>query len=408
MRIPTASWLLCAVSPAIAATSTPAQIFLYDGEATVRPTSPETIDAATARLILAQRLELSQYHSISEVDDERIRQINTYGGQRQELFSSNTHDDGRSRVMIVVEGVQDPSIPALTDFSSFSVSPAPHPSDSFQLFSTLSAEAAQTPYTTGPDASTLRALAPLSDMKVNSLNTYNNRRTLLYVKSIAASTSTDGTNQLQTLSSVVTNLYNLAQENPITLSIIFMPPTHLCSKRSTNAYKIQARSASLPNPEQILSEQAPSPAAQAKSSSASVSSSASHSPTKSLALKGAIPTCFSSQSSCERSTNNCTGHGTCVRKWRGPSGEGKKANDCYGCACSIPEVRENKDGSKKTTRFGGGACHKKDVVMPLWLLGSTTVFLVLIVAWGIGLLYSMGSEELPSVIGAGVSGPVKK
>jgi hypothetical protein len=76
--------------------------------------------------------------------------------------------------------------------------------------------------------------------------------------------------------------------------------------------------------------------------------------------------------------------------------------------CTIPEVRKDKHGNKKTTTFGGAACHKKDIVMPFWLLGSTTVFLVLIVAWGIGLLYTMGSEELPSVIGAGVSGPTRK
>jgi hypothetical protein len=46
--------------------------------------------------------------------------------------------------------------------------------------------------------------------------------------------------------------------------------------------------------------------------------------------------------------------------------------------------------------------------MPFWLLFGTALFLGLIVMWGIGMLYSMGSEELPSVIGAGVSGPTRK
>lgn len=34
-----------------------------------------------------------------------------------------------------------------------------------------------------------------------------------------------------------------------------------------------------------------------------------------------------------------------------------------------------------------------------------TVFLVALVAWGVGLLMAVGGEELPSVIGAGVAGP---
>lgn len=181
-----------------------------------------------------------------------------------------------------------------------------------------------------------------------------------------------------------------------------MPPQHLCSKRSNNAYNIEKRAANAAraDPEKLLSEPAP-PVAIASSSSARLA------PTKSVVLKGAIPTCFASQSSCERGTNNCTGHGTCIRKWGNTDQEGKK-NECYGCMCSIPDVIKHKDGGQKTTQFGGAACHKKDVVMPFWLLAGTTVFLVLIVAWGIGLLYTMGSEELPSVIGAGVSGPTRK
>jgi hypothetical protein len=43
------------------------------------------------------------------------------------------------------------------------------------------------------------------------------------------------------------------------------------------------------------------------------------------------------------------------------------------------------------------------MAVPFWLLASTTVGLVSIISMGIGLLYSMGAEELPSVIGAGVS-----
>lgn len=118
-------------------------------------------------------------------------------------------------------------------------------------------------------------------------------------------------------------------------------------------------------------------------------------------LRGILPACFASQSACESATNNCTGHGRCSLKYKNKDDNGKA---CYSCMCNIPDIRTNPDGTKKTTRYGGPACQKKDVVMPFWLLAGFSVGLMFVVSWGIGLLYSMGEEELPSVIGAGVSG----
>ena len=48
------------------------------------------------------------------------------------------------------------------------------------------------------------------------------------------------------------------------------------------------------------------------------------------------------------------------------------------------------------------------LVAPFWLLAGVTIFLISVVSMGVGLLYSIGTEELPSVIGAGVSGPRAK
>ena len=59
----------------------------------------------------------------------------------------------------------------------------------------------------------------------------------------------------------------------------------------------------------------------------------------------------------------------------------------------------------KTVHWGGPACQKKDVSMPFFLLAGLTIGLIAVVAWGIGLLISIGQEDLPSVIGAGVAGP---
>jgi len=60
------------------------------------------------------------------------------------------------------------------------------------------------------------------------------------------------------------------------------------------------------------------------------------------------------------------------------------------------------------TYWGGPACQKKDISVQFWLFVGSGIILAFLVSAGIGMLYSMGSEELPSVIGAGVSGPVRK
>lgn len=56
-------------------------------------------------------------------------------------------------------------------------------------------------------------------------------------------------------------------------------------------------------------------------------------------------------------------------------------------------------------KWGGNACQKKDVSAEFILFAGFGLFFTAVVVGGIGMLYSMGSQELPSVIGAGVVGP---
>ena len=111
-----------------------------------------------------------------------------------------------------------------------------------------------------------------------------------------------------------------------------------------------------------------------------------------------LPTCFRSADSCTNSTYNCSGHGSCYLKHAG----------CYVCNCGSTIVRYNDDGSYKSVQWGGTACEKKDVSVPFFLFATFGIALAALVSGGIGMLYSMGSEELPSVIGAGVAGPRAK
>lgn len=68
-------------------------------------------------------------------------------------------------------------------------------------------------------------------------------------------------------------------------------------------------------------------------------------------------------------------------------------------------MRTNSDGSTKSVRWGGNACQKKDVSSEFILFAGFGLFFTAVVVGGIGMLFSMGSQELPSVIGAGVVGP---
>ena len=113
---------------------------------------------------------------------------------------------------------------------------------------------------------------------------------------------------------------------------------------------------------------------------------------------GILRSCFGTLQSCEEKTHSCSGHGECMLK-----SDDKTSNTrCYACACRTTSKEVN--GRLQYTKWAGPACQKKDISMPFWLLGGTSVALVSVIAWAIALLYAMGQEELPSVIGAGVTG----
>lgn len=120
-----------------------------------------------------------------------------------------------------------------------------------------------------------------------------------------------------------------------------------------------------------------------------------------------VAQCFASASDCQKGTANCTGHGECIKKPGTASGN-EETGDCYVCSCNKPEVRKNDDGTTKTTYFGGSACQKKDISAPFWIITLTTGSLLALIGFGLSMLYAMGNAELPSVIGAGVSGPRAK
>lgn len=145
--------------------------------------------------------------------------------------------------------------------------------------------------------------------------------------------------------------------------------------------------------------QTPVASAPAKSSNKQVSSSKSSGDSKFTPLPKLPPLCYTSEEACASSTNNCSGHGSCYKKF-----DTRKAA-CFTCGCrTTNETFKHADKQYYTAvNWGGSACHKRDVSSPFWLIAIFTVVLVGTVSWGIGLMYSIGEEKLPGVIGAGVS-----
>ncbi|KAJ5127510.1 hypothetical protein N7448_008289 [Penicillium atrosanguineum] len=113
------------------------------------------------------------------------------------------------------------------------------------------------------------------------------------------------------------------------------------------------------------------------------------------------PVCHVSNSSCAEATNNCSGHGSCYLKYG--SGEEGSTGNCYACRCQQTVVRKS-DGTIQKIQWGGPACQKKDISSPFFLIAGVSVLAILMVGSAIGMLFSMGQEELPSVISAGVGG----
>lgn len=114
-----------------------------------------------------------------------------------------------------------------------------------------------------------------------------------------------------------------------------------------------------------------------------------------------IPQCFLTEESCNKATKNCSGHGDCSNKYLSTD---KTA--CFSCKCKVSiEHRKDSKGNTydRTVHWGGNTCQKEDISVEFWLITLFTVTIIGAVTFAIGLLYSVGEETLPGVIGAGVS-----
>lgn len=181
--------------------------------------------------------------------------------------------------------------------------------------------------------------------------------------------------------------------------MVVLMPESSWSTRSKNSYGSYEKLPKKQLGRSELAEESITKTRAASSRTSQTQQAATSSPQK--YIRGVAPLCYTSLESCISSTNSCSGHGHCYRKTNGT----ESTASCFACQCEHKEESRTSEGKTYTwiTYWGGGACQKEDVSGPFWLLATFTVVMVGIIGWSIGMMYSIGEEKLPGVIGAGVS-----
>ncbi|KAI4171409.1 MAG: hypothetical protein LQ343_004265 [Gyalolechia ehrenbergii] len=419
--------LLCAPLLVAVALAAPDASIYISGSPVDVPRHSLSPDAT--RLLLARRLGLSQYHSLEGAYESILKILNDFGGEQRALLPTEEQGLSHQRNLMVIDGVESPEEITKSGFpeAALTISNPPYSSHTLQLVrdlfrqaqdalvdghrlcsyglkgvigisggilhSSISGQCADRKPSTEGWTSLLRDISsPLSS-----------RTTIVHISLPDAISSTKA-EASKALSQSLSHL--LRPDSGHETTIILMPPSSPKNKRTSTSpygsYKMP-ESAPLQARDEVQSE------APLTIPSAPPTSLVSHRPSPQQLLKassvprvGILPVCQSSLEKLIDATNNCSGHGLPYLKHNGTS---DTSSDCYACKCRKTIFDRGDGKGAKTVEWAGPACSKKDISIPFWLLAGISIGLVATVSWGIGLLFSIGQEELPSVIGAGVAGP---
>lgn len=110
MRLST-TLLLPALASLVAAET--ANVYIF-GDFHGRPSSSHypTLSPEVARLVIAQRLEVSSYHSLEYADEATLDYINTFGNQQRALFSDALYEEP-PQLVFMVDGVTEETSSAI-------------------------------------------------------------------------------------------------------------------------------------------------------------------------------------------------------------------------------------------------------------------------------------------------------
>lgn len=114
--------LLLPVLVGTASAASEATVYMFPSRESTNNPMPPTLSPEEARLVFAQQMGVSEYHSIGSASDNAISYINKFGKSQDPLFTDLV--DRKRTLVVIVDGVSSetaepllkvlPSVPAFT------------------------------------------------------------------------------------------------------------------------------------------------------------------------------------------------------------------------------------------------------------------------------------------------------
>ncbi|TKA28214.1 hypothetical protein B0A50_04186 [Salinomyces thailandicus] len=388
-----------ACSSSLASAEQSGHVYILDPSRQPQPSHADpptqTVDPVAARLVLAQRAGVADYHSGDLATDGVLDAINDFGA-RTPMFAGEEKTVYR-RSFILVERTQDEedALPATMDRQpSFALSSSPSYDATRGLWIDLAKQAQPHIYGALSDDDAIETMIGTKAAVASP------GQDLFHIASSFAELESILNNEKMVDGNVITIYVSPPSDGTGSWGSYTMPTTN--SAQSS----LRKRASAPPTSETPLH---PSPSNKTLNHDLHPLAKPHH---NSTIIPGILPACFPTLASCQETTRNCSGHGSCSKKYSDNSASDKsRSRDCYTCQCKATTKTLSSSGEDKqvsTIYWAGSACQKQDVSVEFWMIALFTIGLVFLVCFAVGSVWDMGSEELPSVIGAGVSGPPKR
>ncbi|RDA90749.1 hypothetical protein CP533_2970 [Ophiocordyceps camponoti-saundersi (nom. inval.)] len=357
--------LLAASSGFLAIAQPLANVYILSAQEASPPTAT-SLPPAVARLVVQQRLGANNlepaFRDLTENTDIEVAvsALNKFGKKTPPLIKGGDGGDP-SQLVVMLEGVStdelDVLVNALGSPPTFEISHGLSSSDSDKIIKS----GLQEPGAKDVSHCDLRQITnPLTE------ECWNGKQS-----AFARFDVREGSDLVDGLARRLTQLSKLAKIGELETTIVVLPRTTGSQAQPQELRRRQA--------EQVSLDESASGNAFLYASSAR------------------IPACFNSAEACSSATKNCSGHGACEKKFA--DSKGVRANeDCFACRCL-----STRSDSGSLTHWAGLTCAKQDVSVAFWLFAGFTIALVFILWLAVSMLFGVGQERLPGVIGAGVS-----
>ncbi|EEY23791.1 conserved hypothetical protein [Verticillium alfalfae VaMs.102] len=364
----------------------PADVYILQSKQASTSETP-SLPRQVARLILLQRLAPEAWtESLNDIPEDvttetAVSYINQFGKSPQPLFDNKATSEP-SQLLVMLEGISTEDAKTLKktlkgSSLAFEVNDAPSSVANHKLAKSDMASAG----VGATNCDFVRAINPFEEecwSGKSSVAVFDVRKIFRTRPSSLLLPTTSRASR------------SFAQSGEMETTLVLLPETSRIS--SLNAWSTKPQSLRRRQVAEEVMTEADEPAP----TTAATEVEAADMPLASFVRGRDLPSCFASADSCQNSTGNCSGHGKCVNKYARE--DGSDAGTCFYCQC---ESSRPKNGS--VTHWAGATCSKVDVSAPFWLFTGFTILMVGILTFSIGLLYSIGEEKLPGVIGAGVS-----